>query len=326
MAIGGGMRLHVKHGENVWMPDESSLSRHVIVSPGMCGGGSLLLGRIGDWTWDAVSAACRTNVHGARNRDGEPAYLSFYYFRIQGGTAVQPHGLSFGDELRVSSRVFGLGSRSAVTLHRLAPANLDLPDVPLDPAEYHERRHPSCLYAETFNRWVSRTLSGSNSSLTEISPPDFTYEHLPHLPNAYSPRTVVGRARQAASFYPGGPEGYVPAGPALTLTYELDPVRDLNGAGLIYFNAFFSIFDTALLALWRTAGRQDAEFVRRRVSDQRIGFFGNADIGSIFTITAQRWRVPGADRGEIADLQLREAQTGRLISIAGIKLDPPQQQ
>ncbi|MEV6347155.1 LnmK family bifunctional acyltransferase/decarboxylase [Actinoplanes sp. NPDC051851] len=310
------------YGEAVWMPDASSLSRRVVVTPGMSGGGSLLFGRIGDWTWDAVSAACGTDVHAARNQEGEPAYLSFYYYRIRGGTAVQPHGLEFGDRLQASSRVFDFGSRSALTLHRLAPAGLDLPDLPLEAAEFHERPHPACLYAETFNRWVSRTRSGSNRGLAEVSPPDFAHEHLPRLANEHSPRTLVGRARQAGTFHPGGPTGYLPGGSPATLTYALDPVRDLNGAGLVYFASFFSIFDTGLLALWRAAGRGDAAFVRRRIADQRIGFFGNADVGTVFTINGRRWLPGTPGRGEIADLQLREAGSERLVAVASIELAP----
>jgi probable biosynthetic protein (TIGR04098 family) len=109
--------------------NDHCLARQVIVSPGMCSGGSLIFSRIGDWTWEAVAAACRTNVHAARTASGQPAYLSFYYYRVRGGKIVHPHGLTFGDELQVTSRVFQFGSSSVLTLHRLAPAGLDLADT-----------------------------------------------------------------------------------------------------------------------------------------------------------------------------------------------------
>lgn len=149
--------------------DDSSLSRRVVVSPGMCSGGSLIFGRIGDWTWEAVAAACRTNVHAARTAEGRPAYLSFYYYRVRGGKTVHPHGLTFGDELQVSSRVFQFGSRSVLTLHRLAPAELGLADLPLDPVEVYERPHPDCMYVENFNRWISRSRPDSNRGLDRKS-------------------------------------------------------------------------------------------------------------------------------------------------------------
>ncbi|WP_329061091.1 LnmK family bifunctional acyltransferase/decarboxylase [Streptomyces sp. NBC_01429] len=301
--------------------DDSTLSRHVVVAPGMCGGGSLVFGRIGDWTWEAVAAACHTNVHAARTSEGEPAYLSFYYFHVRGGDVVHPHGLAFGDELQVSSRVFQFGSQGVITLHRLAPARLGLDDAPLAPEELYERPHPDCLYAENFNRWISRDRQGSNQRLSQVAPPDFSYGGLPRLPNAHSPRTLVGRAREAGSFYSAEPPGLVTAGPDHTSEYALDVARDLNGAGLVYFASYFSIFDTALLRVWRSLGRGDARFLRRKVVDQKVGYFGNADPGAVFTITVRRWRSTARPRIEIADMAMRDSGTGRLLAVAGIEID-----
>lgn len=303
------------------MLDGSSLLREVVVSPGMCSGGSLVFGRIGDWTWEAVGAACRTNVHAARTAQGQPAYLSFYYFHVRGGKAVHPHGLSFGDELRVSSRVFQFGSQSVLTLHRLAPADLDLPDEPLDAAEVYERPHPDCLYAENFNRWIARSSPGSNQRLAEVAPPDFAFADLPRLPNAYSPRTTVGRAREAASFCAAPPPGFEVVGGVHTFDYRLDVARDINGAGLVYFASYFSIFDTALLALWRSLGRPDELFPQRKVIDQKVGYFGNADPGAVFTISTRRWRGAAQPEIEIADMALRDAATGRLLAVTGVEIE-----
>ncbi|WP_051573440.1 biosynthesis cluster domain-containing protein [Streptomyces sp. PRh5] len=301
--------------------DDSSLSRHVVVAPGMCSGGSLIFGQIGDWTWETVAAACHTNVHAARTSEGQPAYLSFYYFHVRGGDVVHPHGLSFGDELQVTSRVFEFGSQSVITLHRLAPARLGLADAPLDPAELYERPHPDCLYAENFNRWIARSRPSSNRQLSQVAPPDFSYSGLPRLPNPYSPRTLVGRARDTGSFYSAGPPGLAAAGPAHTSEYTLDVVRDLNGAGLVYFASYFSIFDTALLRVWRSLGRGDEQFLRRKVVDQKVGYFGNADPGAVFTITVRRWRSAAQPRIEIADMTMRDSGTGRLLAVAGIEID-----
>ncbi|MGW0764535.1 LnmK family bifunctional acyltransferase/decarboxylase [Streptomyces sp. NPDC002676] len=301
--------------------DHASLSRRVTVSPGMCSGGSLIFGRIGDWTWEAVAAASGTNVHAARTAEGQPVYLSFYYYRVRGGRTVHPHGLAFGDELQVDSRVFQFGSQSALTLHRLAPAELGLTDGPLKPSEVYDEPHPDCLYVENVNRWVARSRPGSNQGLAEVAPPDFAYADLPRLPSDYSPRTFVGRAREAGSFHSEDPRGLVPAGPVHTFEYALDVTRDLNGAGLVYFAAYFSIFDTALLSLWRSLGRSDQGFLRRKVVDQKLGYFGNADPGAVFTISVRRWHSEADPRTEIADMAMRDAATGRLLAVASIELE-----
>ncbi|MDW5327471.1 LnmK family bifunctional acyltransferase/decarboxylase [Plantactinospora sp. KLBMP9567] len=312
-----------KTTQSVFLAGGYALSRRVTVSPGMCSGGSLIFGRIGDWTWESVAATCRTNVHSARTAGGRPAYLSFYYYRVRGGKVVHPHGLTFGDELEVTSQVFQFGSSSALTLHRLAPAGLGLNNTFLDPAEVYETPHPDCMYAENLNRWVARSLPDSNRGLTETAPPDFDFVDLPRLPNQFSPRTPVGRAREAGSFCFPPPPGFTIAGDELTFEYPLDVARDINGAGLIYFASYFSIFDTALMRLWHTLNRSERLFLQRRVIDQKMGYFGNADLGSLFTITIRRWHNRAYPTSEIADMALRDAATGRLLAVTAIEIEPP---
>jgi probable biosynthetic protein (TIGR04098 family) len=306
--------------EFVSIPGSTTLTRQVVVAPGMCSGGSLVFGRIGDWTWEAVAAACRTNVHAARAPDGHPAYLSFYYYRVRGGNVVHPHGLTFGDELQVSSQVFQFGGQSVLTLHRLAPADLGLADAPLDPAEVYDLPHPDCMYAENLNRWISRRRPGSNQRLDEVVPSDFAFTDLPRLPNQYSPRTLVGRARDKGSFCDPSPSDFTVAGPQYTFEYALDTARDINGAGLVYFASYFSIFDTALLRLWRSLGRSEEQFLRRRVVDQKVAYFGNADPGAVFTITVRRWRSATRPQVEIADMALRDSAAGRLLAVMAIEI------
>ncbi|GIJ35337.1 LnmK family bifunctional acyltransferase/decarboxylase [Micromonospora sediminimaris] len=305
------------------MPENTALHRKVIVAPGMCSGGSLIFGRIGDWTWESVAETCRTNVHAARTAEGEPTYLSFYYYRVRGGKVVHPHGLAFGDELEVTSRVFQFGGGSVLTLHRLAPAGSGLGTAFLDPAEVYETPDPECMYAETLNRWIARGNPGSNRVLSETVPHGFDNADLPRLPNQFSPRTLVGRARGAGSFLAPAPPGFAVAGGELSFEYALDAVRDINGAGLVYFASYFSIFDTALLRLWRGLGRTERQFLQRRVIDQKVGFFGNADLGSLFTVTARRWQNVADPLSEIADLELRDSASGRLLAVAAIETETP---
>ena len=63
-------------GEGGW------LERVEVVTPAMCGHNSLFIGQLGDWTWDAVGASCRIDPYTAADADGNPAYLSFAYFRV----------------------------------------------------------------------------------------------------------------------------------------------------------------------------------------------------------------------------------------------------
>jgi probable biosynthetic protein (TIGR04098 family) len=300
--------------------DESCLTRRVMVTPGMCGGSSLIFSQLGDWTWETVGAVSQINVYDARNAEGQPAYLSFYYFHVRGSESIHPHGLTFGDELDVASRVFDFGSESVLTLHRLSRAGDCTEAGVLDPVEFYERPREDCLYVQNLNRWISRSKKDSNQDLVEGSPVGFRHEHLPRLPSAYSPRGVCSSARKSGTFYPSDPPGYVPAAPLFTTSYALDVVHDLNGVGLLYFASYFSIIDTALLRLWREIGRDDQQFLRRRVLDHQLGYFGNADIDSTFRITVRLLRHTSILGDEIVDVAIRDQDTGRLLAVAGLRV------
>jgi probable biosynthetic protein (TIGR04098 family) len=300
-------------------PLRDGLTRRVTVTPSMCGSSSLIFAQLGDWTWEAVSAACRTNVYAAQTVKGQPAYLSFYYIRVRGSETFHPYSLTFGDELKVDSRVFDLGSQSVLTLHRLSRAHDDAQAHQLDPIEFYEQPR-DCLYVESFNRWISRSRPDSNESLASAAPEGFQHDHLPRLPGAHSLRATCFRARQDATFYPSALPGYVRAAPDFTTAYTLDAVRDINGVGLVYFASYFSIVDTALLRLWRQLGRTNAQFLRRHVTDYRLGFFGNADVDSTFTIDVRLWRNSLDAGDEIADVTIRDRDAGRLLAVAGMHL------
>ena len=102
-----------------------TLTRREVVRPGMCGHNSLFVGQVGDWTWDAVSALCDMDALRATDPSGAATYLSFYYYRVRGSRRFHLRTPSFGDRLRVTSRLFDFGSESILTLHRItrtAPA------------------------------------------------------------------------------------------------------------------------------------------------------------------------------------------------------------
>ncbi len=111
------------------------------------------------------------------------------------------------------------------------------------------------------------------------------------------------------------------AGPGHTFEYALDAARDINGVGLVYFASYFSIFDTALLRLWRSLGRSDEQFLRRRIVDQKMGYFGNADPGAVFSINVRRWHSETRPETEIADMMLHDSATGQLLAATAVEIE-----
>jgi probable biosynthetic protein (TIGR04098 family) len=230
--------------------------------------------------------------------------------------------LTFGDQLQLKSGLFDFGSESVLALHTVRRQNGGAPpddgppdDGPLDPEAFYAGKDEDCLYVENFNRWVSRGRTGSNQDLVRSSPPDFHYSDLPRLPAAHSPRADYENARAHRTFLDGEPPGRVSTG-TTRLTYGVDATRDINGVGLLYFAAYFSITDWALLRHWRRLGLGVDEFMRRTVLDQRMCYLGNADPEAELAIDVTGWAEPGGSHDEIVTVVLENTSTGQPIAIS----------
>lgn len=295
-----------------------ALRRTVTVKPGMCGTSSLFLGQVGDWTWETVSVLCSTNVFTARSAAGDPTYLAFYYFHVQASDEMHPGLLTFGDELEVVSMSFDFGAYSVLTLHRISPAGGTVPSASsIDLVEFYERPRADCLYVENFNRWVSRRGAG-NSSLGESSPVEFASNHLPKLPDKYSPRRVYGAARGRGSFHEPTNGEYRVVRDGLTLEYPIDVTRDVNGVGLVYFASYFSIIDRVVLSGWEELGRDGRTFLERSVLDHKLCYLGNAELNSVLTASLTVYRNIADPALEIFDVRIADRDTGRRIALSTI--------
>ncbi|MEV0466566.1 LnmK family bifunctional acyltransferase/decarboxylase [Nocardia tengchongensis] len=296
-----------------------ALGRRVRVTPSMCGHSPALYARIGDWTWDTVSELCDVDVLSASDADGDPTYLSFFYFRVRGSTDMHPHGLTFGDQLAVASAAFDFGSESVLTLHRIAPGHHGAAET-LDLDEFYQNRRSDCLYVETMNRWIGRTVEGSNQNLKLASPPGFRHTALPRLPAQHSPRAACANARKHGSFHTAAAPGYRLVVPDLTGTHQVDLTRDLNGVGLLYFASFFAYVDSGVLDLWRALGRDDSAFLTRKVTDVRICYFGNTDADQGLEVTSRLWAGADPTLDELAEVVIRERSTARVLAVAEVRL------
>lgn len=315
---------------------DGTLVRSELATPGTCGPNSLFVGRLGDWTWDAVSAACGTNVYDAREPGGAPVYLSFYYFRIRGSRRFNPQRITFGDRLQVASAVFQQTSESVLTLHRVRkerdaadPAPIDAAPTdtasadtaPIDPGEFYAAADEDCLYVENFNRWIARGRPDSNRDLVRSSPVGFEYRHLPALPPRFSPRVACAQARDQLAFEHNTRPLRLPDEP-FRVSYRVDASRDLNAVGLLYFASYFSIVDWALLRLWRRLGRGDRAFLRRAVLDQRMCYLGNADADAALEITLTRWPSRTDPHDELVDAVVADGATGRTLAVSSLHVCP----
>jgi probable biosynthetic protein (TIGR04098 family) len=278
----------------------------------MCGG-SLFVGRIGDWTWEAVSLLCGINAFLATNGRDMPSYLSFCYIRVRGSVDMNVNRLQFGDRIQADTRLFDFGSESTFALHKIKPAGATAELI--EPHSFYAGDDPECIYVETFNRWITRSRAGSNENLARSSPVGFEHSHLPSLPSRYSPRPVYQYARKNLSFMDGEPEARKPVSSPFYVEYPLDLARDINGAGLLYFASYFSIVDQAVMLFWRHMGRSNSSFINRIVLDSRMGYFGNADVDSVLSVRLEAFAKCDAPGDEIINVLIARGDSGKNIAV-----------
>lgn len=291
---------------------EHIVAREVTIKPAMCGHNARLAGQIGDWTWETVSQLCGVNAFRAADQHGVPTYLSFFYYQLIGDQAFHLRSPTFGDRVQVVSRCYGFGPESILTLHRLAPAARGLAPT-LSAEEMLRERHPGCLYAQTFNRWIQRGDSG-NRVLHSAAPQGFHHQQLERLAPELSPRLAYDAARRSGSFVTPDQDGLSLRDEAV-LPYEIDMGRDLNGVGLLYFASYFEIADSALARMWRRMGRSDSAFLERVVTGHRLLFLANADACTALVVHIRRFLRADETHKEVYDIGIEERDTGRVLAV-----------
>jgi probable biosynthetic protein (TIGR04098 family) len=293
-------------GEGGW------LERVELITPAMCGHNSLFVGQLGDWTWDAVGASCRIDPYTAADPGGNPVYLSFAYFRVKADSGLCAEQLTFGDRLRIRSKVLSCGGDSVLTLHQVSRDQGDeaARSTVRGVEEFFRYDTPGCIHVENFNRWIQRSGRDTNHGLRRATPVGFQVRHLDKVADEHTPRRIWAEARKMGGFRA---ESEPALEARLALTYRVNASRDLNGAGLLYFASYFSIVDWAVLCMWRSLGRPASSFLRRRVLDRQLCYISNANADDVLDVEVMTYRdVDGLD---VVDTTLRH-QDGGLLAVA----------
>ena len=269
------------------MLSKNTISRKEVVTLGMCGENSLFTGHIGDWTWDTVARLCNVNPYTAKNNNGEPTYLSFCYYNIEGHGATHLRSFGIGSEIEVVSSVYKCDSVSLHTIHRIGKVS-QITSEPVTIEEVHDYPQPNCLYIENYNRWISRTCEDNNELLSKMQPQNYKYEHLPQIPDKYVPWKVYRKAITNNTFF-DNKTGYDLISQFST-TSEVNIARDINGVGLLYFAAYFNIFDEAILMSWLSLGGDKRSFLHKKIIDQKICYLGNCNYDTNLNVETTVWK------------------------------------
>jgi probable biosynthetic protein (TIGR04098 family) len=270
-----------------------------------------LLAHAGDLRWRDLCAATGVPASEQRDADGYRVYASFYYVAVE---EFPPAGLgAFGpdDRLEVVSTLTRWG-RSMLdgehalyregTLPSALPALLPpAPRVRLSNVFVREGAGPDDLRVTTP---VSGRLDDVPASATE--------------PDSYR---LVKEARQRGSFFEKPGDATPLWGPEpVRVSRPIDPDRDVNGVGLVYFANYVTFADAAeRAALVEHGGFTPVALDARRTLRRRIGFYGNAQRHDVLHVDVAAWRLSSPDVRLLVDCQIRRGADDRLIAVTSVE-------
>jgi probable biosynthetic protein (TIGR04098 family) len=271
-------------------------------------GEAALLAHAGDLQWAALGESTGVPASRQRDADGRPVYASFYYVEVGG---FPPEGLAaFGpdDRIEIVSEVGRFG-RSMMDgyhrLHRLDGPGAELPE-PAPPGPF--LRLSNVLVA----------LGGGADDLRIATPANADIERLPTLAAEPDSYRTVKLARTAGRFVdpPAGAEPLWEG--ARRVEYEINPDRDVNGVGLLYFANFVVFTDFAERRLLHEDPRFSRFEIDRRVTvARRIGYYGNAQPHDRLEVECEAWRTPGGNL--LFAHRVFRSSDGRLIAVTSVE-------
>jgi probable biosynthetic protein (TIGR04098 family) len=248
-----------------------------------------------------------------RTLNGGEVYATFYYIdtRFPDGRPISSFKLDDRVRFAVALRAFkNIAIEGRILFDhadRLAPGR-SAADAGLESAA----AHPFIRFGNIFI-----TPESGNSVLRVAPPANAQFGSLPVLPNDQNPYHLT-KAAQESGRLGVLDDGWiaVDARPDFDVRYTIDPDRDTNGAGLVYFANYIIFMDAAERAAMtaNAGGRFDeAAIAGRALTWRRVAYYGNVALTDTIRTTVSLFVKPGDDRVLGIRYAIRREADGRLI-------------
>ena len=278
----------------------------------------LLLMYAGHFQWTSIARAIGRPLSELRTLDGGEVYATFYFVEERFPAAAPldsfrlDHHLTFAVFLRSFKNIAVEGELLFDHAAQMAPT---LVGAGPRPGADAVARHPYIRFSNIFI-----TPEAGNSRLRVGAPANADFSGLPALPNDENPFHLTKEAETS------GRLGIIDADwtPAdrqseFAHRYAIDPDRDTNGAGLVYFANYVAFMDAAERAALAGNCRRNfapAEIAGRATELRRVAYYGNVDVtDSISTAVSLFVRADDPKRVGIRYAIRRDAD-GRLICLS----------
>lgn len=269
-----------------------------------------LLAHVGDRRWIDVGDATGQPAAAHRDADGHDVYASFYFVELDGWPEDGLGAFGPGDDLEIVSTLERFGRSMLDGVHRLYPAGILPAMLPETLPSAPRVRLSNVLVREGRGVDDLRITTPSNARIEDI--PATADE-----PDSY--RMVRDARRQGRFREP--PSGSRPVWRGVqTVRYAIDPDRDVNGVGLVYFANYVAFMDYAERAAFRAAGPGPPEALdARRTCWRRIGFYGNALRHDALRIEVEAAALTPDDRRLLLHHRVYREGDGRLIAVSSVE-------
>lgn len=269
-----------------------------------------LLACTGDLRWSDIGATSGVPASQQRDSEGRSVYASFYFAELTGFGERGLATFAPDDQIEIISTLTRYGRTMLDGEHRLyrggeLPAELPavLPDAP-------RVRLSNVFVCEGSGPDDLRITSPANARIEEIPASEIE-------PDSYA---IIRAARRAGHFYEAPSDATALWEGARTVVYRINPDRDVNGVGLIYFANYVAFMDLAERAALEGSGAYSATDLDGRATlRRRIGYYGNAQRHDTLEIDVEAFRLTRCPGHLLLHHRIRRPSDGRLIAVSTVE-------
>src|SRR4051812_30930180 len=252
----------------------------------------------GHYQWQSIASAIGRPLSELRTLSGGEVYAAFYYIeeRIPEHTPIESFGLDATVRFSVALRAFkNIAVEGLVSFDRAAALG-DTPSM-----------HPFIRFGNIFITPVQ-----GNSELRVAPPANADFSAIPPLPNDANPYQITREAKATGSL--GLIDDTWPRiGEPFEFGSEIDPDRDTNGAGLVYFVNYVTFMERAERAIYEARPLPAGE---RSLSHRRTAYYGNADPRDTIRVRLSAFADPRRSGRVGHRYTIERQQDGHLICLS----------
>ena len=269
-----------------------------------------LLAHAGDLRWRDVGAATGVPASLQRDAEGRPIYASFYFVDVDHFPARGLGAFGPDDRVEIVSTLVRFGRSMLDGEHVVYEAGVLPAELPATLPAAPRVRLSNVFVCEGTGPDDLRITAPANSRIEDV--PASATE-----PDSYR---LIKEARREGRFFAPAPDAAALWPGARTIVYPINPDRDVNGVGLVYFANYVAFMDFAeRRALEESGAYAAAELDGRTTLRRRIGFYGNARRHDTLEVDVEASAPRGTRDRLLLHHRIRRSADGRLIAVSSVE-------